>query len=417
MSEEMKRLHEEAQKCVYDAREKMNSWEHEHKGEPIPADLEQEVDKLLAKAEELKGLADAEYSKMERHRRMGTLVADLDQVKNRIPLSDAGGSRNPLLGITGDEEKAIRSAVEVKAFYNYLRGHPVKTGIGPDEVKTLTEAVDTEGGYLAPEEFRATLIRKLADVVHIRSRATVLTTARESVVVPTLETEQDAEWAAEAASMTVTSDEAFGERRLTPHKLSRGTKVTEELLEDSAINLIDLLTTVWRDKFAAAEDSAFVEGTGVGRPTGVKVSTQITDYQPAGTTITADKLIDTTFQIKATYRQRAAWLIRRSNLAKIRKLKTGDQQYLWAVGLQPGSPNTLCGYPVMETEYLDAETSSAIVAMFGDFSYYWIADRREISIKRLDELYAVEGKIGLLATKRTDGDVAIGEAFTRLKMA
>ena len=47
---------------------------------------------------------------------------------------------------------------------------------------------------------------------------------------------------------------------------------------------------------------------------------------------------------------------------------------------------------------------------FGDFSYYWIADRQGRSFKRLNELYAANGQVGFLASQRVDGKMILPEA-------
>lgn len=54
--------------------------------------------------------------------------------------------------------------------------------------------------------------------------------------------------------------------------------------------------------------------------------------------------------------------------------------------------------------------------LFGDFSYYWIADREYRSFKRLNELYAANGQIGFLASQRVDGMLMLKEAVQALEM-
>ena len=56
------------------------------------------------------------------------------------------------------------------------------------------------------------------------------------------------------------------------------------------------------------------------------------------------------------------------------------------------------------------------VLLFGDFSYYWVADRTNRSMKRLDELYAVNDQVGFLGTQRVDGKLILPEAMQYLAM-
>jgi HK97 family phage major capsid protein len=52
---------------------------------------------------------------------------------------------------------------------------------------------------------------------------------------------------------------------------------------------------------------------------------------------------------------------------------------------------------------------------FGDFSYYWIADRQGRTFKRLNELYATTGQVGFLASQRLDGKLILPEAIKVLQ--
>jgi HK97 family phage major capsid protein len=75
-----------------------------------------------------------------------------------------------------------------------------------------------------------------------------------------------------------------------------------------------------------------------------------------------------------------------SSLKGIRKLKDGNGQYLWQPGLTAGEPDMLFGAPVKTSIYVPAMAAGAKAIAFGDFSYYWIADRQGRSLKRLNEL-------------------------------
>jgi len=53
---------------------------------------------------------------------------------------------------------------------------------------------------------------------------------------------------------------------------------------------------------------------------------------------------------------------------------------------------------------------------FGDFSHYWIADRRNIRFKVLNERYAENDQVGFYATQRVDGKLVLPAAVKLLKM-
>lgn len=53
--------------------------------------------------------------------------------------------------------------------------------------------------------------------------------------------------------------------------------------------------------------------------------------------------------------------------------------------------------------------------VFGDFKYYWIADRQGRSFKHLNELFAATGQVGFVATQRVEGKLILPEAVKYLQ--
>ena len=66
--------------------------------------------------------------------------------------------------------------------------------------------------------------------------------------------------------------------------------------------------------------------------------------------------------------------------------------------------------PISTLQRFTAIAASARTILFGDLSYYWIADREGRSFKRLNELYAATGQVGFLASERVDGKLILPEA-------
>lgn len=75
----------------------------------------------------------------------------------------------------------------------------------------------------------------------------------------------------------------------------------------------------------------------------------------------------------------------------LRKLKDGDGQYLWRPGITENAPDTILGHRIVTSEFMPGVSAANKSIAFGDFSYYWIADRQGRTFKRLNELYATTG--------------------------
>ena len=116
-----------------------------------------------------------------------------------------------------------------------------------------------------------------------------------------------------------------------------------------------------------------------------------------------------------TYRKKAVWVVNDSTIKAIRKLKDNNGQYLWQPGLIANAPDTILGRPVKTSAFMPSIAAGAKSIIFGDFNYYWIADRQGRTFKRLNELFATTGQVGFLASQRVDGRLILPEALKVLK--
>jgi len=106
-----------------------------------------------------------------------------------------------------------------------------------------------------------------------------------------------------------------------------------------------------------------------------------------------------------------------STVKGIRKLKDASGQYLWAPSIKEATPDTLLNRPLYTSSFMPKIAPSAKTVMFGDFRYYWIADRLGRQFKRLNELYAETGQVGFIGTQRVDARLVLPEAIKVLQQA
>jgi len=88
---------------------------------------------------------------------------------------------------------------------------------------------------------------------------------------------------------------------------------------------------------------------------------------------------------------------------------------IWQPSITAGTPDTILNRPVKTSAYVPTIESAAKSIAFGDFSYYWVADRQGRAFKRLNELYAATGQVGFMATQRVDGKLILPEAIKVLQ--
>lgn len=299
------------------------------------------------------------------------------------------------------------------AFWNALR-----TNTPSIEVRNaLQVGVDTEGGYLVPDEFEHTLIDALHDENMFRQYARIIRTNSGERKIPVVTSHGTASWIEEEGNIGE-SDEVFSQITLGAHKLGTSIKVSDELMNDSAFDLEDYIVREFARRIGAKEEEAFFTGDGDHKPIGILNATngaEIGKVAAGAAAITAEDIIDLFYSLRAPYRKNAIWVLNESTISAIRKLKDGNGQYLWQPALVAGSPDTIMQRPVISSTYMPMMAAGAKTIAFGDFGYYWIADRQSRTFRRLNELYAPTGQVGFLATQRVDGRLVLPEAIKVLQ--
>ena len=209
-------------------------------------------------------------------------------------------------------------------------------------------------------------------------------------------------------------------------------KVSNELLNDSAFDIAGYIAQRFGVRFGNAEEDAFINGTGISanpgvtpsQPTGILTTVNATagNTTANASTVTFDNIYKLYYSLKSPYRRKAAFLCNETLLLQLMLLKDGNSNYIWKPGLEVGKPDTILGRPIYTSGYMPAITGTANqdknkkVLLFGDFSYYWIADRQNRTLKRLNELYAVTDQVGFIGTQRVDGKLILPEAMQVMKL-
>ena len=358
---------------------------------------------------------DAAYTKMEqeitdlgkeieRLERQEALDAELNRPVNR-PLTAKPGGRADMDG----EDKTGRASDDYrKNFWNAMRSKAPM----PNVTNALQIGTDSEGGYLVPDEYERTLVEALEEENVFRQMAKVIQTSSGDRKIPVVASKGTASWIDEEGAFPE-SDDSFGQVSIGAYKLGTMIKVSEELLNDSVFDLQSYISREFARRIGAKEEEAFFTGNGTGKPLGILAATGGAETgvtAASATAVTADELIDLFYSLKSPYRKKSVWVLNDSTIKSIRKLKDTNGQYLWQPSLTAGTPDTILGRPVKTSAYMPAIAAGAKSIAFGDFSYYWIADRQGRSFKRLNELFAATGQVGFLASQRVDGRLILAEA-------
>ena len=281
----------------------------------------------------------------------------------------------------------------------------------------LEEGTDANGGYLVPDEWDSRLIDVLDEENIMRGLGTKITTSGEHKI-NIAGTKPAAAWIEEGEALTF-GDATFDQKVLDAHKLHVAIKITEELLYDNAFGLENYIITQFGKALGNAEEDAFLNGDGTGKPTGIfhptkggEIAVTVDTVAKLGT----DDILTLIYSLKRPYRKNASFILNDQTLSVIRKLKDANQAYIWQPSYQAGEPDRLAGYPVRTSAYAPTLEVGKPAIAFGDFSYYNIGDRGTRSFQELRELFAGNGMIGYVAKERVDGLLILPEAVQILNV-
>ena len=343
----------------------------------------------------------------------------------------------------GKEIQRLERQAEIEAEMNKATSDPVlgkpaaptvteKTGTASDAYKTafwnsvrnrnyidvrndLQVGTDTEGGYLVPDEYEKKLISALEEENVFRPLATKIQTSSGDRKIPVITQKGEASWMEEEEAYSL-SDDAFGQIALSAYKVGTAIKISEELLNDSVFDLPSYIAKEFARRIGAKEEEAFFIGDGKGKPTGIFNATGGAEdgTSTTGTSITFDDVMELFYSLRSPYRKKAVWVLNDSTVKALRKLKDNTGNYIWNPSVQAGVPDTILNRPYKTSSYVPEIKAGNKCMAFGDFSYYWVADRQGRSFKRLNELFAMTGQVGFLASQRLDGKLILPEAIKTL---
>jgi HK97 family phage major capsid protein len=297
------------------------------------------------------------------------------------------------------------------------------------EGKSMSAAVNGDGGYLVDPQTSEVIKSVLKSTASIRSIANVVNVEATSYDVLIDTTDLGSGWVSETGTLSETATPTIDRISIPLYELSALPKASQRLLDDSAFDIEGWLAARIADKFASAEASAFINGDGVDKPTGILNHTQVDNdswswgslgYVATGTdggfdaANPADAIVELVYALGAQYRANGTFVMNSKTAGQVRKLKDADGRFLWSDSLAAGEPARLMGYPVLIAEDMPDIASDAEAIAFGDFAAgYTVAERPDLRILR--DPFSAKPHVLFYATKRVGGDVSDFAAIKLLK--
>lgn len=330
---------------------------------------------------------------------------DLDEVKKQEQEQRSrqkkGGSGNE-----SDEQRAV-------VFDKFLRG-----GLGEmsseerqmlKEMRAQGTAPDEKGGYTVPAQMMNNVIETMKAFGGIANIAQILYTSNgQEIDWPTSDgTAEEGELIGENTAASE-QDVDFGSASVGAKKLSsKIIRVSNELLQDSAINMEGFLSSRIGERIGRTEARLIVQGTGTGtplQPKGLSASVTGTVASASAATFTWQEMNKLKHAVDPAYRRgnKFRFAFNDNTLEIIEEMVDSQGRPLWLPAVAGGSPATVLQVPY-EIDQAIADIGAGNKFVYcGDFNRFLIRRVRYMALKRLVERYAEYDQVGFLAFYRFD---------------
>jgi HK97 family phage major capsid protein len=397
--------------------------------------IEQSLDAAVEGKAKIEAALEAEKNEREelekKFNRMG-ITKDGDAGKRELEIK----THNLILASHNAERKESFTPLDEKGYDDYKAAHNryLRKGdrlLTHDEVKTLSVGSDPDGGYYVTPDTGGRIVKKVYETSPMRQISSVQAISTDALEGIEDLDEAGAGYAGERATSGDTTTPQVGKWRIPVFWIDTEPKTTQQLLDDSIVDIEAWLSNKVGDKFARFENAEFVngdadkirgicsydteadDGSGVAWGKIGHVATSNNGDFPASNP--ADKIHELIGTVKAAYLNNSRFLTRRTVITKIRKFKDGTTgTYLWQPSFVMGVPEQIAGYPVTRAEDMPALATGSLSLAFGDFQQgYQIVDRQGIRVLR-DNL-TLKPYVKFYTTKRVGGGVLNFEAIKFMK--
>lgn len=348
---EINQVKQERAKLIADMRKVVDKAETEKRN--LSAEEQTNWDAMFAKAEELRARAE----RMETQMKLDSQVSDLV-----TPIENRGAEPTK-----ADKVNA--------AFRNYLMHGK---GRALDEYRALS-TTDANGGYTVPESWSNQVAKDINNFTFARQLAsTMLIPSGDTFNYPLFSSLDAATRVAENAAATADSSTPFSTRQFVPTALAATVGITRKLLRTSAVNIEALVSENMAYQIAIKLESEFMVGTGSSQMLGIFTASAngINTDRDVTNGISYLGLVDTKYHVKAQYWPNASWIMSRTVMKHVQKLRDSTGRPLWSESLIAGQPDRILGNPVYVSEYAPASVvDGAYTLAFGDWkNAYLIVD-------------------------------------------
>lgn len=384
------------------------------------AELEQRHDKIMAEFDKLEATIAREEKVAEAERRAEEVRA------RQRPIPSDGEARGQDQGAAPEYRMVFAKVVcGLQDDLTPEERAVLRQGVTKFESRAQTAGTTTAGGFTVPTTLANFIDRAMKAWGPMYDEdicSTISTSSGNAMKIPTVDdTSVTAAAHTEATALTDdgSKDVTFGQKSLDAFAFDTTfVRWSWELSTDSIVAMEQLLGDLLGERLARIANTQLTTGTGSSAPNGIVTASAAGKTAASASAITADEIIDLLHSVDPAYRQspKARFMFNDATLAVIRKLKDGQNNYLWQMGdITAGQPGTLLGYRYSINQAMDSIAASKKVILFGDFGKYYVRKVGGPVIGVMRERFWPD--LGIAGLIRFDGEIGQSAAVKHLVTA
>lgn len=253
----------------------------------------------------------------------------------------------------------------------------------------------------------------------LQTSQVINTASGEQLTIPTL-TAYSTATIKSAGSAISDSEPTFSNIQLNAFKYSFLVPVANELLTDAGFDISALIAEQAGNAIGFGINAGLTNGTGTVEPTGIFTTgaSAVTGGTGVSGAPTYENLVDLLYSLDGQARllPGVGWMMSKSGLAAVRKVKDGDGRFIWTAGsLINGQPDTLLGYPVFENPAVASVATAAFSIGVGHLPSYKVRLAGGIQVAQSADYAFNEDVTTFRVTARTDGKLTHASHFVKFK--
>jgi HK97 family phage major capsid protein len=307
---------------------------------------------------------------------------------------------------------------DVRAFERFMRygyanisaeDQSILKNYRAQEQRIQNVGTTTAGGFTVPEGFAGYITEVMTTVSELMNWATILNTATGNDIPFPINDDNSntGELMTESGDYSTSSaDLLFSSHTMKAYKMSsKLIKVSEELLQDNGVNLVEYMSRRLGIRVGKIANSYFTTGSGTGQPKGfLQTRGSVTS---STSTFTLAELAAFQDSIDPAYRNgnKVAWSMHSNLLSELKQLSIAATAYgsVWAPSFRAGEPDTILGKPYFLNQAMSSTSATTDkIFAYGDWSKFTVRMINGFDLRRLTERYAELGQVAFFGVSRVD---------------